>query len=173
MIGTIDLTATMLEIAGYRTLPRTVDGISQLAMLRKCRKNAPEPWRYEDEDHDTEASTSHDPTSRRDYMFIFANHSSGGGDRTRFNRYDAVRYVALEDGRPFKTNKPCPTAPSVDSLYVEWYTGDCEYYDLSRDPHQLYNRCNDTSIVREKQRLARLLDKFRDCAGEACRKLVK
>jgi arylsulfatase A-like enzyme len=163
MIAMIDITATMLEIAGYRTLPTTVDGVSQLSMLRKCRRGVEDSWRYEDEDKYDEASALHDPKSLRDYMYVLANHSAGGGDTSRRNLYDGVRHVSL--GKHAKE--------SNDVLYVEWYNGECEYYDLAFDPFQLYNRCNDTAINSKKRELVGLLSRLRECAGKQCRDLAK
>jgi N-acetylglucosamine-6-sulfatase len=53
-------------------------------------------------------------------------------------------------------------------VYVEWMSGEKEYYDLSEDPDQLQNVYSalDPAL---KEELARRLEALRSCAEEACR----
>lgn len=47
-------------------------------------------------------------------------------------------------------------------IYVEWFNGDKEYYDLSTDPYQLNNIYNALADSRKAQ-LAQLMDQYRSC----------
>jgi N-acetylglucosamine-6-sulfatase len=61
-----------------------------------------------------------------------------------------------------------------DYLYVEYPSGEREYYDYRTDPLELDNKLADwdgrtpTLDPEEAQRLRGLLDLYRDCAGERC-----
>ncbi|MEA2498820.1 MAG: N-acetylglucosamine-6-sulfatase [Actinomycetota bacterium] len=52
--------------------------------------------------------------------------------------------------------------------YVEYNNGDRELYDLVADPYQLTSLHREPSTKPVRQRLAKLIDRFRDCAGEDC-----
>ncbi|MEA2499370.1 MAG: hypothetical protein QOH26_1775, partial [Actinomycetota bacterium] len=41
-------------------------------------------------------------------------------------------------------------------------------YDLVADPYQLTSLHREPSTKPVRQRLAKLIDRFRDCAGESC-----
>jgi len=57
---------------------------------------------------------------------------------------------------------------SRDSLYVEYETGEREYYDLRRDPFELHNLAAQLSPARAR-RLHRLLVRIERCHGQrAC-----
>jgi N-acetylglucosamine-6-sulfatase len=64
-------------------------------------------------------------------------------------RYDAMRTAEGEE-------------------YIEWVSGEKEYYDLSKDPDQLQNAYSqaDPALM---EALARRLEALRSCAKEACR----
>jgi arylsulfatase A-like enzyme len=54
-------------------------------------------------------------------------------------------------------------------VYVEYDTGETEFYDLRSDPFEL-NSINDSSVQpRVRQRLAAALATLRNCAGASCR----
>jgi len=59
-------------------------------------------------------------------------------------------------------------------VYVEYYEGgeyaddDVEMYDLRRDPYQLENLRDAPEYEREREALAALLDRLRECKGEEC-----
>jgi arylsulfatase A-like enzyme len=52
-----------------------------------------------------------------------------------------------------------------DEVYVEYDSGDKEYYDLVRDPHQLVNRPEAAPRSMEED-----LGALEDCSGDACRR---
>lgn len=53
--------------------------------------------------------------------------------------------------------------------YAEHKTGERELYDLRRDPFQLRSLDGARGYGDERRRLARILDRLRDCAGASCR----
>jgi N-acetylglucosamine-6-sulfatase len=53
--------------------------------------------------------------------------------------------------------------------YAEYDGRDRELYDLERDPQQLESVHDDPSYAAVRARLAALLDRLRECAGEGCR----
>jgi len=50
-----------------------------------------------------------------------------------------------------------------DEVFVEYSTGDTEYYDLVRDPYQLENRPEDAP-----QGIQGDLEALKSCSGDAC-----
>lgn len=90
------------------------------------------------------------------------------------NTYQAVRIV----------NGP-GWATGANWLYVEWCTGEQEFYNLTEDPHQVYNlashsrttKASKTTITKEAvdsrllYRLSRLLAWMGDCQGVGCHSL--
>ena len=73
-----------------------------------------------------------------------------------------------------RTIPPWASIRSEDYQYVEYYDGDSvvfrEYYDLTRDPHQLRNLLGDDDPSNDPNvtALSRLLAQDRACAGPAC-----
>lgn len=57
---------------------------------------------------------------------------------------------------------------TMNAIYMEYATGEREFYDLGEDPHQLENKYEDADpdLLR---RLDRRLDELRDCEGDSCR----
>ena len=53
-----------------------------------------------------------------------------------------------------------------DEVYVEYDSGDREYYDLSRDPYQLVNRPKAVPQTMEED-----LQALKNCSGDACRRV--
>lgn len=51
-----------------------------------------------------------------------------------------------------------------NDVYVQYTTGEEEYYDLARDPYQLENRPKAAP-----QRIKQELERLKDCSGDACR----
>lgn len=90
------------------------------------------------------------------------------------NTYQAVRVI---DG-------PSETASLANLLYVEWCTGEQELYNMTVDPHQIYNLVspigsemhgnisetisNHNDILPLVHRLSKLLAKLGDCVGSEC-----
>lgn len=80
------------------------------------------------------------------------------------------------DFRPDDPDVPFPNAGSPPptykairtphALYVEYRTGEREFYDLKRDPAQLHNRYA-TLRPKRRARLASTLDRLRHCRGAA------
>ncbi len=157
MIAFIDVAPTLLEIAGYKKsqLPEQLDGVSAFKMFTKARKGVRDAWRYDDQDDDDEISPYKDPSPIRHYTMIIANYSSGNGSPKR-NDYHGIRLWEQRIKR--------------DLLYVEWYTGDCEFYDLQTDPFQLDNACDALSSSK-KAALSTLLANLKTCSGSSCRNL--
>ncbi len=64
--------------------------------------------------------------------------------------------------------------PGYDALltggetYVEWGTGEKEYYDLGTDPRQLDNSYPSLPES-DRAELSRRLDALKACSGDACR----
>lgn len=55
-----------------------------------------------------------------------------------------------------------------DAKYVEYHTGEREYYDLRRDPHELENRARDLPAAKVAQ-LSAALKRLKECGGATCR----
>lgn len=55
-----------------------------------------------------------------------------------------------------------------DEVYIEWYTGEREYYDLLSDPYQLNNAYSNLPRVM-REALADKLNAWRTCSGASCR----
>lgn len=72
----------------------------------------------------------------------------GGGSPFRVRSYSGIR--------------------SAGDLYVEYATGEKEFYDLAADPAQLVNRASELAPSRSA-RLAALVAALRSCRGSACR----
>ena len=53
-------------------------------------------------------------------------------------------------------------------VYVEYDTGENEYYDLSKDPDQLDNRHSELAAPLRRRLTARL-QQLKECAGAGCR----
>jgi N-acetylglucosamine-6-sulfatase len=53
-------------------------------------------------------------------------------------------------------------------LYIEWVSGEKEYYDLTEDPYQLQNAYSQAEPALMEE-LARRLEALRSCSEEACR----
>ncbi len=157
MVAFIDVAPTLLEIAGFKKnqMPEQLDGVSAFKMFTNARKGVPDPWRYDDQDDDDEISTHKDPSPIRHYTMLVANYTFGGSS-TNKNDYYGIRLWEQRSGR--------------DTLYVEWYTGDCEFYDLVTDPFQLDNAC-DTLSPAKKASLSSLLAQLKTCSGASCRNL--
>jgi arylsulfatase A-like enzyme len=58
----------------------------------------------------------------------------------------------------------------ADFLYVEYETGEREFYDLQADPHQMENAVAE-AMPATLGRLSTRLDKLHCCAGSRCRTL--
>jgi len=70
-------------------------------------------------------------------------------------------------GAPFRV-RSYTGVRSAHDVYVEYASGEREYYDLVKDPYQLDNAAKELS----PERLTRLSDRvaaLKDCAGESCR----
>jgi N-acetylglucosamine-6-sulfatase len=64
--------------------------------------------------------------------------------------------------------KPRPPYSGIrrrDEVYVEYTSGEKEYYDLKKDPYQLENRPQDAPrAIKDK------LSALKECAGDGCRR---
>lgn len=90
------------------------------------------------------------------------------------NTYQAVRVI----------NGPSELASESNLLYVEWCTGEQELYNMTVDPHQIYNLLapvvasahgNESTTVADSDdilalihKLSRLLARLGDCIGSEC-----
>lgn len=75
----------------------------------------------------------------------------------------------VEESRKAVSRRPALAAVrTTSSMYVEYASGEREFYDLQRDPHQLENRYRkaDPDLLR---RLQNRLQDLRSCEGESCR----
>jgi arylsulfatase A-like enzyme len=72
-----------------------------------------------------------------------------------------------ETGDPF-TIPPFLLLRLQNQVYVEYDTGENEFYDLLKDPDQLENQHSQVPAS-ERQRLAARLQVLKDCSGAGCR----
>jgi N-acetylglucosamine-6-sulfatase len=78
------------------------------------------------------------------------------------------------NGDPDRQTAPSGTPPSYAALrtrtgtYVEYDTGEREYYDLRTDPDELHNVYDSLSAYERNSLHDRLAD-LRDCRGAGCR----
>mmetsp|Transcript_12306 Transcript_12306/g.22064 ORF Transcript_12306/g.22064 Transcript_12306/m.22064 type:complete len:631 (-) Transcript_12306:36-1928(-) len=83
------------------------------------------------------------------------------------NTYQAVRVV----------NGPSDWAGQADWLYVEWCTGEQEFYNMTSDPYQTRNLAvssvvdSDDNLLRLLHRLSRLLGNLGNCRGSECHEM--
>ena len=75
------------------------------------------------------------------------------------------RHLIEPDGQPSPDYSALLTGGET---YVEYETGEQEYYDLSRDPYQLENAYPSLG-EQERAGLSARLSALEDCAGESCR----
>jgi N-acetylglucosamine-6-sulfatase len=82
---------------------------------------------------------------------------------------DRERAILLQAGPAGATDERWYTAIRTRShVYVEFDTGEREFYDLGEDPLQLDSAHDDTRSRGVVRRLAARLGTLRDCAGESC-----
>ena len=72
------------------------------------------------------------------------------------NTYQAVRVINGSDW-----------AEGANWMYAEWCTGETEFYDVSSDPHQIYNLASTTDAAL-LEKLSSLVKVLGSCAGESC-----
>ena len=80
---------------------------------------------------------------------------------------DAILIEHFGGGAPFRVRSYSGLRTPVET-YVEYASGEKEYYDLRTDPYQLHNRAADLS-PRTLARLSARVAAFRICAGASCR----
>jgi arylsulfatase A-like enzyme len=81
---------------------------------------------------------------------------------------DSWRTSLLIENMESPGKRPRPAYSSVrhqDEVYVEYGSGETEYYDLRADPYQLENRPQDAPQTMESELAA-----LEDCAGDGCRR---
>lgn len=126
VIGIVDLTPTLLDLAGAPDTELSQrDGRSYAPLLAPASKTTV-PWRES----------------------ILIEHF-GGGAPFRVRSYSGVR--------------------SENDVYIEYVTGEKEYYDLRKDPYQMDNKAASLS-AKEANRLSAHVAALKDCVAEACRK---
>jgi hypothetical protein len=59
---------------------------------------------------------------------------------------------------------------SGGQVYIEWETGELEFYNLNEDPYQLVNIAGLLDSA-QLQRLSAWLDELTRCAGPACQRI--
>ena len=77
-------------------------------------------------------------------------------DRFWNNTYQAVRVINGSDW-----------AEGANWLYAEWCTGEREFYNVTTDPHQIYNKINETDVSL-LNKLSVLTQMLGSCAGKKC-----
>lgn len=154
-----DLAPTLADLAGA-TVPAWVDGRSFAPLLR----GEDLPW-------------------RTGALIEYWRYPGGGSDEERRRWQEAAWDGDLPS---IAAAMPGPLPPTYralrteDALYVEYETGDAEYYDIAQDPHYLCNLLGDTSTDQacvglsapghdELDALADRLDALATCSAAACR----
>jgi len=145
VVSSIDLTATFMDIAGVRPLPKHLDGISF-----KKKLTGEITW----------------PT-RREALVEYAGEDAGALIDETANTYACIRRVQARG--PVRHNDVyCRFFQDVKQLqatdgqpYFE------EYYDLDKDPYQINNAVNELSRI-ERFHLSARVNKLRNCSGKGC-----
>ena len=82
-----------------------------------------------------------------------------GFEKNRFwnNTYQAIRVINGSDW-----------AMNANWMYAEWCTGEKEFYNLTTDPHEIYNIVDqvDSTLL---QKLSELTESLGQCVGKECR----
>ena len=85
-------------------------------------------------------------------------HGMAGFEKNKFwnNTYQAVRVI---NGSDWATN--------ANWLYAEWCTGEREFYNVTVDPHEIYNIIDkvDPSLL---AKLSMVVEHLGSCAGDSC-----
>jgi arylsulfatase A-like enzyme len=152
LTGNIDLAPTWAELAGA-PIPDFVDGRS-LAPLWAAHNTAVASWRQ---------------------AFLIANGKWGQPSSESAARKPAGLRGVQEPPDPLDT--VVEKIPSFRALrlsggqvYIEWETGELEFYNLNEDPYQLVNIAGLLDSA-QLQRLSAWLDELTRCAGPACQRI--
>src|SRR5262245_54067442 len=93
-----------------------------------------------------------------------------GGGGWRRGVLTEVRYGGRNAGGDMGRWRRSSRVRGPDLYYAEHSTGDRELYDMRRDPGQQRNVAGDPAYAARQQRMARILDDLRHCAGDSCRR---
>ena len=163
LTGNIDLAPTFADWAGAKA-PEFIDGRS-LAPLLRSKPPAPSAWRQAFlVEHWLE---SNQPQQRNDTMLEPIDHDQSAkiqnAKRTASQQRRQARQSLAGDRIPefhgLRTN---------DYTYVEYITGEREFYDLKNDPAQLNNLAETVKASLLKEFAGRLA-KLKNCRGAECR----
>jgi N-acetylglucosamine-6-sulfatase len=82
---------------------------------------------------------------------------------------DSDRAILLQAGpQPGASQRWYTAIRTQNRVYVEYDTGEREFYDLQSDPYQLDSRPDDTRTRDVVRQMADRLTSLRDCAGPTC-----
>jgi arylsulfatase A-like enzyme len=150
----IDLAPTLAEIAGIQP-SQIVDGRSILAMLKG--QTIPD-WR---KGLLIEAGYIEDPSFTGLQYISFKSSAEETPDyEYPDSPYDD--YLSKIEGGPFRAVR------AESFIYIEYQTGEAEYYDLVNDPYQLDNLA-DKLDADTRARLKSWLAELESCAADSCR----
>jgi N-acetylglucosamine-6-sulfatase len=154
-----DLAPTFADLAGVEP-PSFVDGRSLMPLLRE--KPFEGDWRKAfliEAPTEPDRSPLPSPSSDENSIIPLVT----GDPLPEGWRQASPAELREEWGRPgFEAVR------TEDHVYIEYGTGEREFYDLRRDPYQLNNRyaTADPGLV---QRMQERLEALRNCAGKSCR----
>jgi hypothetical protein len=156
LVGNIDLAPTIADLAEAR-VPGFVDGRSFVPLLRP---NAPSTgaWR---QGYLLEHAQTRPASSER--SAVLRRHEPAGPQEPP-DRLD--ERIALKDDVSLIPR--FEGIRTMDTLYVEYATGEKELYDLLSDPLQMDNLASSTDPAR-LAKLSAWLEELRSCAGDSCR----
>lgn len=101
-----------------------------------------------------------------DGLGTFQYHIEDGEDGIRWGHQGVLEPVYEDEAQYVPLAYAALRTP--DAKYVEYHTGEREYYDLRRDPYELENRAAHLPAAKVAQ-LAAAIRRFKACAGATCR----
>lgn len=147
----IDLLSTWVELAGAK-MPATYepDGKSIVSLLQGNTLPRPEVNTF----RSIALAEMYGGSSQMGTRYIGMNDF----EKNKFwnNTYQAVRVINGSDW-----------AEGANWLYAEWCTGEREFYNVTTDPHQIYNKINETDVLL-LLKLSALTHMLGSCAGKEC-----
>ena len=151
VVMSIDLLPTWVELAGAK-MPTTYDADGKSIVPLLHGSESPQPTI--NEFRSVALAEMYGGSSNMGTRYIGMN----GFESNKFwnNTYQAVRVI---NGSAW--------AEGANWLYAEWCTGEREFYNVTQDPHQIYNIINttDSSLLSKLSVLTRMLG---SCAGKNC-----
>ena len=153
VVQSIDLLPTWIDLAGGELPPYEPDGKSIVPLLKGSSPAQPSVNNF----RSVGLAEMYGGSGNMGDVYK----GMAGFERNRFwnNTYQAIRVINGSDW-----------AANANWLYAEWCTGEKEFYNVSSDPHEIYNIIDqlDASLV---DKLSALVEAYGKCAGTSCQNI--